>query len=176
MTTYAKLRADGTIEVAPLDLPLTGARRLSDNAWVCPIGGMRGGTVAEQESCGYLAIIEVAKPTITETQRADLSYAVQGGRPTQVWTVRTETAAESTARIEQANYATLQTEIATNINTLLASVTALNEITARTNATINANPATAIKDLTREVKTVARQAIRIARVVSNQLATTDSGV
>lgn len=73
------------------------------------------------------------------------------------------------------NTATLKSEVAANIATLLASVTALNNITALTNATINANPAATIKDVARETKTVARQAIRIARLLVGQLDTTDSG-
>jgi hypothetical protein len=104
---YAKLRSNGTIEAAPVSLPRTGERRLDTGQWVAPIGGLRNGTVAEQEACGYFAITEVAPPTVAATQRADLSYAVEGGRPIQVWTVRAETAEEATNRIRNGNRQTL---------------------------------------------------------------------
>lgn len=52
-----------------------------------------------------------------------------------------------------------------HIASLLAVVTALNEITDLTNAEINDNPAAVLKDVARECKTIARQTARIARLV-----------
>lgn len=84
-------------------------------------------------------------------------------------------AARETADTAQANRETLTAALAANIATLLTSVTALNGITALTNATINANPAAVIKDLAREAKTIARQTIRLARLVGNTLDSADTG-
>jgi hypothetical protein len=69
----------------------------------------------------------------------------------------------------------LRTDVAAAIDTLLATVTALNAVTALTNAEINANPAQSIKVLTREVKTVARQLIRMARLMSGAFDSGDTG-
>jgi hypothetical protein len=69
----------------------------------------------------------------------------------------------------------LRTDVAAAIDTLLATVTALNAVTALTNAEINANPAQSIKVLTREVKTVARQQIRMARLMSGAFDSGDTG-
>ena len=80
------------------------------------------------------------------------------------------TAAASTAA---ANARTLRLDVESNIATLLTTLAALDTITARTNSTINSNPAASIKDLTREVKTVARQAIRVARIVSGAVQSTE---
>ena len=44
-----------------------------------------------------------------------------------------------------------------------------------TNAAINANPAAVIKTLTRECKTIARQANREARMTSGRTEDTDTG-
>ena len=62
-----------------------------------------------------------------------------------------------------------------SISTLLATVQALNAITALTNAEINANPAAVIKDVAREVKTVARQTLRMARLQVGAFGSGDTG-
>lgn len=72
--------------------------------------------------------------------------------------------------------ASLQVDVDTAIATLLATVEALNAITALTNADINSNPAAVIKDVVREVKTVARQTIRLARLRVAAFDTGDTGV
>jgi len=71
--------------------------------------------------------------------------------------------------------AAMRADVNTQIATLLATVEALNAITATANATINANPAAAIKDLTREVKTVARQLVRVSRLIVAAFDTGDTG-
>jgi hypothetical protein len=65
----------------------------------------------------------------------------------------------------------LRADIETSIDILLATVATLNTITALTNTEINANPAAVIKDVAREVKTCARQTLRLARL---QVAAFDS--
>jgi hypothetical protein len=59
------------------------------------------------------------------------------------------------------------TEVAATaaIDVLRETIDELDAITAMTNAQINQNPAAVIKDLTREVKTVTRQTLRLARLV-----------
>lgn len=59
----------------------------------------------------------------------------------------------------------LQATVAEHIATLLETIVILNAITDLTNATINTNPAAVIKDLTRAVKAVTRQSLRLSRLV-----------
>ncbi len=69
----------------------------------------------------------------------------------------------------------LRQDVDASIATLLATVAALNELTARTNADINTNPAAAIKDVAREVKTCARQTLRLARLTVAAFDSADTG-
>jgi hypothetical protein len=70
----------------------------------------------------------------------------------------------------------IRVDVANSIATLLASIQAIKVVTDTPNATINAAPATAIKDLARELRTVERQLIRLSRLVTAAFATGDIGV
>lgn len=70
---------------------------------------------------------------------------------------------------------TLRQDVSASVATLLAAVDELNTLTDRTNADINANPAAAIKVVAREVKTVARQTLRLARLASGMFDSADIG-
>ena len=67
------------------------ARRLDDGAWVL---GLPDAPDDLKAACGYLPVVEVAPPTVGDTEVADRSVAVVGGRPTEVWTKRAKTADE----------------------------------------------------------------------------------
>lgn len=166
---YVNVTDDPLIEVNRVP---PSARRIDSGEWVL---GLRDASADVQQATGWYQVVEVARPADTATDTFQRTVELVNGVPTVVWTQRPWTTEELAARTAFANQATLTTQVADNIATLLTSVTALNEITARTNATINANPAATIKDLTRELKTVARQTIRVARLVARQLDTTDSG-
>lgn len=106
------------------------------------------------------------------------TYTRTGTNPTSRPLTPTEVsvlAAREASELADTNLNTLTADVAKNIATLLTSVTALNTLTAVPNATINASPASYIKDAARECKTVARQTIRLARIIAKQLNTTDSG-
>ena len=162
---------DGVLVTPRAVLPAS-ARRLSDQAWVM---GLATASAADQESCGYFVITETAPPTPAANQRLVEDIVLVDGRPVQQWTLRAETPEEGAIRLAAENREALMAQVASNVATLLATVTALNEITGRTNANINDNPAVAIKDLTREVKTVARQTIRISRAFARVLDSANSG-
>ena len=101
--------------------------------------------------------------------------AVVDGAPTEVWTERPKTPDETAAAEASANVAQMQTESGEAVDKLVAVVEALNLMTDQTNATINANPASFIKDLARECKTIARQANREARLTSGRTEDTYTG-
>ena len=89
---------DGVIEMMG-QLP-SSARRLDTQEWVM---GLAAADVELQEACGWFVVVQVAPPTVTETQRAELSVVLVEGRPTEVWTIRAETAEEFTQRTRKAN-------------------------------------------------------------------------
>lgn len=81
--------------------------------------------------------------------------------------------AESVARAtQQANAQSLSTDAASAITTLLTAINDLQVIIDKTNATIG--PADT-KNVARSLKSVARQLIRLTRLTTNKLDTTDVG-
>lgn len=81
--------------------------------------------------------------------------------------------AELDARLlREANAATLRAEIATQVAVLLETITALNAVATKTNATIG--PADT-KTVARESRIAARALVRMARLLGNVLDSTDSG-
>lgn len=117
---FAKVIAGVLIAV---DIGLPGAaRRLSDDAWISPPGGLINGTVAERESCGYFVITEVVKPADQAGKVWVEGYAMAAGRPTQTWTLRNFTVDETTAATRNTN----MTDIATKArNAIVANDTFL---------------------------------------------------
>jgi hypothetical protein len=106
MTMYAHV-VDNIILGVPA-MPPGSARRISDQAWISPPGGLINGTVAEQESCGYFVVTETEQPIPAANQRVEgPTYTMVAGRPTQQWSLRPATPDELTAQTRAANQATL---------------------------------------------------------------------
>jgi hypothetical protein len=165
--TYALVQQDTITQVG---FPSNGVYNDGTRDW-----DLRTMSDPELAAIGWLPVTTTSRPPDTATTTFDYSIELVGGVPTEVWTERPMTQAEIDAATNAANAATLQAEIAQNIDVLLATVDNLNAITAKTNAEINANPAAVIKDVAREAKTIARQTVRIARVITGETDTTDSG-
>lgn len=87
------------------------------------------------------------------------------------YTAEENAKADATA-VLTTNEKTLKTDAETAIATLTTSVTALQTIVAKTNATIG--PADT-KDVARETRTVARQVIRLTRLLLERFESTDVG-
>ena len=90
--------------VAVDNLP-ESARLIDGGAWVM---GLATAPVAQQEATGWFVLTEVAAPTVQPTQRAEVSVQLVNNRPTQVWTVRAETAEELSQRTRSANLVALK--------------------------------------------------------------------
>ena len=161
----------GVILAETASLP-EAARRLDTDEWVIDLDA---GEVDVQEAAGWYLVTDTPRPPDTATTTQDRTLVLVAGVPTVQWTERAKTQPELDTDTNFANVALLTADATTNINTLLASITALNAITALTNATINANPAVTIKDVVRECKTIARQTVRIARLVTGSTMSTDTG-
>lgn len=104
--------------IEAIDVLLPGsARVLATDQWVAPNGGLAAATAELRESCGYFEIVEVPAPALQPNQRAEYQIQLIGGDPTQVWTIRTETAEELAGRTQATNrnllsdVPTLQTKI-----------------------------------------------------------------
>jgi len=106
MTIYANV-VGGVILGVPA-MPPGSARRISDQAWISPSGGLINGTVAEQESCGYFIVTETEQPIPAANQRVEgPTYIITAGRPVQQWALRAATPDELTSQTRFANRATL---------------------------------------------------------------------
>jgi hypothetical protein len=115
---------------------------------------------------------------VFDTVAHTVTTTVDGGTPE----VRPMTPAEAAhgdmltvGTTAQANVAQMTVEQDESVDKLVAVVEALNLITDMTNAEINANPAAIIKDVARELKTVARVANREARITSGRTEDTHTG-
>ena len=124
---------------------------------------------------GWLPVTHVDRPPDTATDTFDYSLDLVDGQPTEAWTQRPWTQAELDAQAAQANTTQMVEEQDESVDKLVLVVENLNALTDMTNAEINANPAAIIKDLAREVKTVARVANREARMTSGRTESTDTG-
>jgi hypothetical protein len=130
---------------------------------------------ADTRPPGWLPVVTTPRPPDTATDTHDYSVALVGGVPTEVWTPRPWTPVELEGREAAANTTQMVAESDESVDKLVAVIEALNLLTDQTNATINANPASFIKDLARECKTIARQANREARLTSGRTESTDTG-
>lgn len=79
-------------------------RRLTDGQEVA----VRDGTEADRQACGFFAITLVPRPTTAVDERADRTVEMVNGTPTEVWTVRDETAQEFQDRHRKETNVTLR--------------------------------------------------------------------
>lgn len=84
---------------------LPGSARLVETGqWFCPPGGLKNATTAEQEACGWFAVID-APPTFDEAtealERGDVELVA--GVPTRAYTKRAKTAEELAAEADDAD-------------------------------------------------------------------------
>jgi hypothetical protein len=135
--SYALVQ-DNAIQATQGRLP-NSARRLDTGEWVM---GLASASTALRNATGWYEIVDVAQPADTPTHTTDRSVTVQAGIPTVTWTQRAKTAQEIASANQQANLTTIDTNLAQDL-------TALQAIIDSTNATINANPAAAIKTIAR---------------------------
>jgi len=136
---------------------------------------LQGMSDSELAALGWLPVVETDRPPNAPTTAYDMTVELVNDIPTQVWTARPATPEESEIYGQVSNADQLKTESGEAIAKLELVVTNLNLITNMTNATINNNPAAVIKDLARECKTIARQAIREARLTSGELDSASTG-
>jgi hypothetical protein len=144
--SYA-LVIDGTIE-AEGALPAS-ARRLDNDAWVM---GLATAPVELQQATGWYEVTDTPRPADTATDTFDRTLELVGTTPTVVWVQRPKTAEEVAAATATTNQASIVTNLNQDMVLMQAAIDA-------TNATINANPATYIKQIARMNKRLGRVAL-----------------
>lgn len=170
-----------------------GARRLDTGEWVM---ALPDADPALWHACGWWAVVDAARPADTPTTTWDRTLELVDGVPTVVWVERPKTAGEIAAETAAANSATLTGQVGDNVATLLTTVATYSTVIGNGSDPAgttslqalgnisNANLMTAqnmkaligfVLDLARQGKTVARQDIRIARLVAGELDSVDSG-
>ena len=112
--TYAFI-INGTIESEHGRLP-SGARRLDTGAWITPLD--RQWSQAEHEACGFIAVVDTARPNDTAQDTYVRSVTLPGGVPTVTWTARPWTQAELAARAAEVNRTTLGARVQPHIDAL----------------------------------------------------------
>lgn len=162
MTLYALITAGAVVAVGPLP---SGARRLSDGAWITPPGG----TWTDQQAaeCGYLPVVTTAKPADTETTVHERGYALVDGVPTEVWPGRPKAAEELAADTAAAEREAVRALVKAIVNDLQSEKARAQAVIDTANATINAGPAGYVKDCARAAKRIAVAAIDLARHVKD---------
>lgn len=163
MFAYVK---DGQATVRALP---ASAEYFENDAWV-KIPNLASAPASEQEKAGWFVVTEVPQPTITATQRADVSVQLVSGRPTQVWTVRNETPEEAAVRVQAANLATLttlssiQTKM-TNLKTFLSDPDVETVLNRANGAAFDQTDRRALKTIIRQLRMDANFDIMLARLL-----------
>lgn len=125
---------------------------------------------------GWLPVVKTPCPPETETTKCIRTLELIDGLPTEVWVEQQKTLQEIETEKKEQNRAKLKADAVAQVVILINAVTELNAITALDNNVIRDNPAPTIKTLTRICKTVARQAIRVAKLVTDDTLSVDTGI
>jgi hypothetical protein len=103
---------------------------------------------------GWFLLTEVARPADTATTTWDYSLALVEGVPTEVWTERPMTQAE----LDAVQIATNSAEVGDKISTV--DLPAMQALIDTLNSTLNAGPATYMKDLAKAIRRLERRSLR----------------
>ena len=157
--------------IEAIDVLLPGsARVLATDELVSPNGGLAAATTELRESCGYFEIVEVPPPALQPSERAEYEIQLVNGDPTQVWTIRAETAEELAGRTQATNrnllsdVPTLQTKI-DELKSFLADVDVETVLNRNNNAPFDATDRRALKAMIRQQRREANATIRLFRAL-----------
>ena len=153
--TYAHITADTITALGnPPDLEWDGER------W----WDLRDPTI--RQARGWFEVTETPRPDPIEGGVWEPTVELVDGLPVRVWTWRAWTAEELAAQAEQAAREADRTAVKAIITDLRAEKGRAQNVIDTANATINASPASYIKDTARAAKRIADAAIDLARYVA----------
>ena len=113
-------------------------------------------TVPEnREARGWRAVVETPRPADTDTTTFDYSVTLMDGQPIVSWVARDLTPEELAERAAQGN----EQQIGSKIQNV--DMPAMKAILDQSNADLNANPASELKDLARAVRRLDRKVLRL---------------
>jgi hypothetical protein len=124
--------------------------KLSDGAKLSPPD--TGWTPELAALCGFVQVVNTARPADTATDTFVRSLNRVGDVVTEVWTSRPWTTAELAARQATVNRSAIETNLAQDMADIQLIIDS-------TNASLNANPAVAIKAMARMMRRLGRFAI-----------------
>lgn len=141
MAEYALVQSGAIVRFG---LP-PSARRLDDGKWVL---GLADAPEALKAACGYLPVVDVARPADTATHTFDRSVVLSAGVPTVVWTQRPLSVPELSERAAATNSVTIrdQARLALEANATYLAVA------SPTNAQVVAQ----VRSLTRQINGLIR--------------------
>ena len=119
-----------------------------------------------RQARGWLEVTETPRPEPIEGGVHESTVELVDGLPVRVWTWRAWTAEELAAQAEQAAREADRTAVKAIITDLRAEKGRAQNVIDTANATINASPASYIKDTARAAKRIADAAIDLARYVA----------
>ena len=151
-------------EVTATGNPPTAARDLTTGQWVTPPGGVW--TPEAAAACGWHEVTETPRPEPVEGGVHESAVELVDGLPVRVWTWRAWTAEEIAAQEAAAAYEAQRLLVKAIITDLRAEKARAQTVIDTANATINASPASYIKDTARASKRIADAAIDLARYVA----------
>ena len=153
--TFAHITADTITALGnPPDLEWDGTR------W----WDLRDPTI--RQARGWLEVTETPRPEPIEGGVFESSVSLVDGLPVRVWTWRAWTAEEIAAQEDAAAYEAQRLLVKAIITDLRAEKGRTQVVIDTTNSTINASPASHIKDTARAAKRIADAAIDLARYVA----------
>jgi hypothetical protein len=166
MTRYAYY--DDTRYITELDeTELPGSAQRQDTwAW---ISDLRNADPADQRKAGYYRITPTPRPADTPGTTYDRNHDLTDW-PTirEYWSPRPKTDLERATD----NARQLERDTATNIDAIRHATDNIRTIIDTPNAQINAGPAPYIKAMARDCLDIARQTIRLARIITDTTADT----
>lgn len=141
------------------------ARRIDTGQWVMGLPSAPAELVA---ACGYLPVVQVARPADTPTTTFDRAVTLDGGVPTETWTERPKTQAELDGEAAQTNrqavIAAIKAALA-DLDLVIADTTAYIDLPTPTNAQAVAQ----VRDLCLAVRVLARNERRLVRLAADDL-------
>ena len=165
------LALDGAVVAVAGVLP-SAARRLDTGQWVTPPDGSWSDEQAT--ACGWLPMVEVARPADTDTTTHDGAVVLVAGVPTQTWTARPWTPDELAARAEAANGVTIRTRAAAALATNRTIASGANTIVTGAD-TYLAIPAPSTVQAVAQVRALT-QAVKLLAQGVNALANNDNAL
>lgn len=148
----------------------TAARDQTTGEWVCPPDGVW--TPAQHEACGWYVVAVVTPPVVNPGEVAERTVVLNGGRPTELWTVRSKTMEELAAETATTNEQSIRDKARTALTGNGNAITQLEQFAGGTAALTNTQRDTALRDLANQQARAFKQINALIKLELRDLADT----